>query len=122
MTRQVKTGNFGPTMIWPVLDIRPDGVTRLYNRGCVIGWLWRVIGDTAAKVLTIRVTPADKLEKAFEKNKVLSMKCGAERRLATPRSRMGVYAAALWRASSAWYSLNSSPIARAMLGRVRSRS
>jgi hypothetical protein len=42
-------GNFGPTMIWPVLDIRPEGVILLYNRGCVIGWLWRVTIDNACE-------------------------------------------------------------------------
>jgi hypothetical protein len=41
---------------------------------------------------------------------------------ATGRDEARGYAAAWWRASSAWYSLNSSATALAMLGRARSRS
>jgi hypothetical protein len=39
-----------------------------------------------------------------------------------PFAKLFVYAAALCRASSAWYSLNSSATALAMLGRARNRS
>jgi len=50
--------------------------------------------------------------------------CGAppKRRCTASGTRVSPYAAALCRASSAWYSLNSSATALAMLGRARSRS
>ena len=64
MTLQVNTGSFGPTMIWPIRDIRPEGVILLYNRGCDICWLRSVTIDTADESLTIGVRSRNKLKKA----------------------------------------------------------
>jgi hypothetical protein len=58
-------------MIWPVRDICPDGATLLYNRGCVICWLRRVMTDAARESLTIGISPGHKLKKAGGKNEVL---------------------------------------------------